>query len=89
MHFGERYRYSLVDLQAQIRLLHPDVVCGEITPDALNGPMEGNLPPEAAMLAEMAASLGARFIPADWRISFARQARAQKQKMLTNSRQPE
>jgi hypothetical protein len=78
-HFEERYRYSLVDLQTQVRSLHPDVVCGEITPEALNGAMEGNFPPEAAMLAEMAPSWGARFIAADWRISFAWQARAEKQ----------
>lgn len=79
MHFEERYHYSLVDLQAQIRSLHPDVVCGEITPGDLDGPMEGNFPPEAAMLAEMVPSWGVRFIPADWRISFAWQARAEKQ----------
>lgn len=79
LHFEERYRYSLVDLQAQVRSLHPDVVCGEITPGDINGPMEGNFPPEAAMLAEMASGWGVRFIPADWRISFAWQARAEKQ----------
>ena len=79
MHFEERYRYSLVDLQAQVRSLRPDVVCREITPDAFQGPTEGNFPPEAAMLAETAPELGGRFIPADWRISFAWQARAQQQ----------
>ena len=79
MHFKERYHYSLIDLQAQVRSLHPDVVCGEITPVDFNGPMEGNFPPEAAMLAELAPSWGVRFIPADWRISFAWQARAEKQ----------
>jgi len=79
MHFEERYHYSLVDLQAQVRSLHPDVVCGEITPDAFNAPMEGNFPPEAAMLAEIAPSWGARFIPADWRVSSAWQARGEQQ----------
>jgi hypothetical protein len=79
MHFDEKFHYSLIDLQAQIRSLHPDVVCGEITPEAYNAPMEGNFPPEAAMLAEMAPSWGIRFIPADWRVSFAWQARAEKQ----------
>jgi hypothetical protein len=76
MHFEERYRYSLIDLQTQVSSLHPDVVCGEITPEAYNGPMEGNFPPEAAMLAEVAPQWGARFIPADWRVSFAEQERA-------------
>ena len=79
MHFEERYHYSLIDLQTQVRSLHPDVVCGEITPEAFNGPMEGNFPPEAAMLAEMAPGWGARFIPADWRVSFAWQDRASQQ----------
>src|ERR1039457_2004021 len=62
MHFEERYHYSLIDLQAQVRSVHPDVVCGEITPEAYNGPMEGNFPPGAAMLAEMAPGWGVRFI---------------------------
>ncbi len=62
-----------------MKTLHPDVVCGEITPEAYNQPMEGNFPPEAAMLAELAPLWGARFIPADWRISFAWQNRASQQ----------
>jgi hypothetical protein len=78
-HFEERYHYSLIDLQAQVRSLHPDVICGEMTPEAYNAPMEGNFPPEAAMLAEMAPGWGARFIPADWRVSFARMDRASQQ----------
>ena len=32
LHFQDRYQYSLVDLQAEITSLHPDVICGEITP---------------------------------------------------------
>jgi hypothetical protein len=79
MHFEDRYHYSLIDLQNQVRSLHPDVVCGEITPEAYNGPMEGNFPPEAAMLAEVAPQWDVRFIPADWRVSFAWQERGEKQ----------
>ena len=79
LHFEDRYHYSLIDLQTQVRSLHPDLVCGEITPEAFNGPMEGNFPPEAAMLAEMAPGWGVRFIAADWRISFAWQRRGEKQ----------
>ena len=78
-HFDESTHYSLIDLQAQILALHPDVVCGEITSEAFNGPMEGNFPPEAAMLAELAPAQGVRFVAADWRVSFAWQARAEKQ----------
>jgi hypothetical protein len=79
MHFEERYHYSLVDLQRQVLAEHPDVICGEITPEAYNAPTEGNFPPEAAMLAEMAPGWGVRFVPADWRVSFAWQARAEQQ----------
>jgi hypothetical protein len=85
MHFEERYHYSLIDLQAQVRSLHPDVVCGEITPEAFNGPMEGNFPPEAAMLAEMAPQWGARFIPADWRVSFFWQERGAQQESVNKA----
>jgi hypothetical protein len=76
MHFEERYHYSLIDLLAQVQSVHPDVICGEITPEAYNAAMEGNFPPEAAMLAEIAPSWGVRFVPADWRVSFAWQDRA-------------
>ena len=79
LHFEDRDHYSLIDLQNKVRSLHPDVVCGEITPEAYNGPMEGNFPPEAAMLAEVAPQWDVRFIPADWRVSFAWQERGEKQ----------
>jgi hypothetical protein len=78
-HFEERSHYSLVDLQRQVLAQHPDVICGEITPEAYNAPMEGNFPPEAAMLAEMAPGWDVRFVPADWRVSFAWQARGEQQ----------
>ena len=79
LHLEDRYHYSLIDLQVQVRSLRPDLVCGEITAEAFNGPMEGNFPTEAAMLAEIAPGWGARFIPADWRISFAWQRQGEKQ----------
>jgi hypothetical protein len=79
MHFEERFHYSLVDLQKQVLAQHPDVICGEITPEAYSAPMEGNFPPEAAMVAEMAAGWGVRFVPADWRVSFAWQRRGEEQ----------
>jgi len=89
MHFEERYHYSLNDLETQVRSLKPDVVCGEITAEAFNGPMEGNFPPEAAMLAEMAPSWGMRFIPADWRVSFAWQARGEQQEAADKAKAAE
>ena len=89
MHFEDRYHYSLVDLQTQVLVQHPDVICGEITPEAYNAPMEGNFPPEAAMLAEMAAGWGVRFVPADWRVSFAWQARGEEQQASDKAKSSE
>lgn len=73
MHFNPENHYSINDLLEQIRLLKPDLVCGEITPEAFNQSMEGYFPPEAAFLAEMANELNYRFIPVDWRLDYATQ----------------
>ena len=76
-HFLPKYRYSLVDLGTQIQSLRPDVICGEITPEAYGQVMEGYFPPEAAYLAEMSGHWNARFIPSDWRMDSFRQAQAE------------
>lgn len=34
MHYNPDYHYSITDLLEQIRSLEPDVVCGEIAPEA-------------------------------------------------------
>jgi len=75
-HFSPEYNYSITDLQAQIQALKPDLVCGEIAPWAIDQPMEGYFPPEAAFLAEMASILNYRFVPVDWRLDYATQSRA-------------
>jgi len=33
-HFNPENHYSIIDLQRQISALRPDLVCGEITPEA-------------------------------------------------------
>jgi hypothetical protein len=76
MHYNPDYHYSIGDLLEQIRALKPDVVCGEIAPGAFGQVTEGYFPPEAALLAEMAEELNYRFVPADWRLDYATQARA-------------
>lgn len=76
MHYNPDYRYSIADLLEQIRALKPDVVCGEIAPEAFDQVTEGYFPPEAAFLAEMAPVLNYRFVPVDWRLDYATQARA-------------
>ena len=78
MHLDEKNHYSINDLLAQISALKPDLVCGEITPEAYNQPMEGYFPPEAAFLAEMAEELNYRFVPVDWRLDYSTQTLAGK-----------
>jgi hypothetical protein len=77
MHFALENHYSLIDLRTEIEGLHPDLICGEITPEAYHSVMEGYFPPEASYVAEIASSLKARFVPADWRIAYAWQSRAE------------
>ncbi|KAF5063631.1 hypothetical protein DSECCO2_292460 [anaerobic digester metagenome] len=78
MHFNQGGLYSINDLLFQVQELKPDVVCGEISPEAYNNTMEGYFPPEAAFLAEMSTQLGYRFVPADWRIDYSTQDLASK-----------
>jgi hypothetical protein len=77
LHFKAESHYSLPDLRNEIEALHPDLICGEITPEAYQGPMEGYFPPEAAYLAELAPTLHTRFAATDWRITRAWQRRAE------------
>ena len=77
LHFEAENHYSLPDLRTEVEALHPDLICGEITPEAYQGPMEGYFPPEAAYLAEVAPTLHARFAATDWRITHAWQSRAE------------
>jgi hypothetical protein len=78
-HFNPEYHYSLLDLQTQICALKPDLVCGEITPEAYENVMEGYFPQEAAFLAQMASILNYRFEPVDWRLNYATQLKAEKE----------
>ena len=76
-HFKAESHYSLADLGSEVEALHPDLICGEITPEAYQGPMEGYFPAEAAYLADIAPALHARFAATDWRIAKAWQSRAE------------
>ncbi|RXK86377.1 hypothetical protein [Filimonas effusa] len=76
MHFNPGFHYSVNDLLEQVIQLKPNVVCGEITPEAFEKDMEGYYPVEAAFLAEMATKHKYSFIPADWRIDASTQALA-------------
>lgn len=76
LHLREQSHYSLPDLRHEIEALHPDAVCGEITPEAYGTVMEGNFPIEAAYIAEIAPELHVKFVPADWRVAYEWQKRA-------------
>jgi hypothetical protein len=76
-HFQEQFHYSMPDLKAQVLALDPDLVCGEITPEAYRQPLEGYFPPEAVLLDETAREHRIRFAPMDWRMDSARQAEAE------------
>lgn len=75
-HFQERFHYSMPDLTTQVLALEPDLVCGEIAPEAYQQPLEGYFPPEAVWLDEAARERGIRFAPIDWRMNTARQNEA-------------
>jgi len=77
LHLKAEDHYSLADLRNEVKALQPDLICGEIAPEAYQGPMEGYFPPEAAYLAEIASALHARFAATDWRIAKAWQDRAE------------
>lgn len=79
LHFNPSSHYSLKDLAAQILSLKPDLICGEITPEALGRPMEGYFPPEAAFLAAMAPGWKVRFAAVDWRMDTALQRKAEEE----------
>lgn len=76
-HFQQRFHYSMDDLQAQVLSLAPDLVCGEIAPEAYRQPLEGYFPPEAVLLDEGAGARGVRFAPMDWRMDTAKQIEAE------------
>jgi len=76
-HFQERFHYSMHDLTTQVLALDPDLVCGEIAPEAYQQPLEGYFPPEAVWLDEVARDRGIRFAPMDWRMDTARQTEAE------------
>ena len=76
-HFQDPPRYSIQDLKAQVLALNPDLICGEITPEAYQQPLEGYFPPEASFLDEVAREHTIRFAAIDWRMDSARQSDAE------------
>lgn len=77
MHFNPGFHYTVNDLLEQVIQLKPNLVCGEITPEAFQQNMEGYYPVEASFLAEMADEHKYRFVPVDWRIDASTQALAE------------
>lgn len=77
MHFNPAFHYTINDLLNQVTQLNPDVVCGEITPEAFKQNMEGYFPLEASALSEMAKKHNYHFVPVDWRIDLSTQVLAE------------
>src|SRR5665213_1333312 len=66
-HLDENFHYSLWDLDQAIRKIGPDIICGEVSPQARQGTMRGYFPPEQRIVEQIALGLKIPFAPADWR----------------------
>lgn len=67
MHLQRGTGYTLSELAEQIRMVKPDLVCGEMSPEDHQSEREGFYPLEVPVVEEAAKSVGATFWPADWR----------------------
>jgi hypothetical protein len=78
MHLDAHLRYTLADLAAEVADLRPDLVCAEVTPEHLSGPLRGLYPPEVAVIQEASKRAEATFVAADWRGDYAAMFRAER-----------
>jgi hypothetical protein len=78
MHLDAHLRYTLADLAAEVADLRPDLVCAEVTPEHLSGPLRGLYPPEVAVVQEASRRVEAAFVAADWRGDYAAVFRAER-----------
>lgn len=66
-HLVADFEYTLSDIQNVIKTVKPDVICIEMTAEALNKDIEGYFPPENAAIIEYAKKNNIKVIPVDWR----------------------
>jgi hypothetical protein len=68
-HLEKGYHYSLYDLTQAITAAKPDLICGEVAPEAYKSDLRGYFPPEQRVVEELAKRIQATYIPSDWRSS--------------------
>lgn len=65
--------YTLKDLENTLEQIKPDLICIEMTEEALGGEMEGYFPTENAVILEYAKRNNIPVCPVDWRADLSRQ----------------
>jgi len=66
-HLFMELEYSLSDLENVIHTIKPDLICFEMTPEALGKELEGYFPPENAVIINYAIKNNVKYVPVDWR----------------------
>ncbi len=66
-HLDPEWNFSLADLAATVSEFRPDLLCIELSADAVASPEEGIFPPEAVFLEEVFRAKGIPVVAADWR----------------------
>jgi hypothetical protein len=66
-HLNGDFMYSLADIKNIIKTIAPDVICGEVAPEAYGTPMRGYFPPEQRIVEAVASAIDAIYTPCDWR----------------------
>jgi hypothetical protein len=66
-HVENNYHYSLSDFVQAITVIKPDLICGEVTPEAFGSELRGYFPPEQRVVEEVAKRIHATYVPSDWR----------------------
>jgi len=83
-HLFSELNYSLNDINGLIGDLKPDLICFEMTPEALNTETEGYFPTENTHIIETAKQKHIKYVPVDWRSPLCEQ---NKPAVLTESQQ--
>jgi pheromone shutdown protein TraB len=70
-HLVADFEYTLKDLENIIDKIKPDLICIEMTPDALGSDYEGYFPPENSVVIEYAKRHNIKVSPVDWRYNLS------------------
>lgn len=66
-HLVSDFAYTLKDVENVIETIKPDLICIEMTAEALGSDYEGYFPPENSVIIELAKQHGIKLCPVDWR----------------------